>query len=497
MFRNFRLGVIGKVYKILRGERMVEIDENLENRIGEVTRKTKKMGVPVMIVIEGAPASGKSRLSNALYMVLDAKYTDFIATRPPRELDLRYPFLQRYWNHLPKNGDINIHFRSWYSQYIEYKARGIRENIHADYEDIKDDIENFEDTMMHNGYEIIKFYIHADDEIKLEHIDKLHDNPLLKWKAEEYQERMENFDYEAEMEPFLKASAACPWTVLDFEDRGQAVNRMFRTIIDRLEKRIDADGKKTEDAADGDFSEDYEAELFKFDFEREKIKKKKYKEILPGLQERMREIQFQLYEKKIPLVLVYEGMDAAGKGGNIERTRKLLDPTGYTVNAAGAPTDMEKAHHHLWRFATNVPRSGHIGFFDRSWYGRVLVERIEGFATNDEWKRSYKEINDFEKSLYNSGAIIIKFFLSLDKDEQLERFEDREDDPDKAWKLTDEDWRNREKWDFYIEAGEDMVRQTSTDYAPWHVIPGNDKRYARITALKKIIETCEARMEDE
>lgn len=475
---------------------MGEIDEGLENRLGEVTRKTKKMGIPVVIIIEGAPASGKSRLSNALYMALDAKYTDFIATRPPGELDLRYPFLHRYWEDLPKRGDINIHFRSWYSQYIEYTVRGIRDNIMVDYEKIKDDIENFEDTMMKNGYEIIKFYINADEDIKQKHIDKLHDNPILKWKAEEFEERMENFDYETEMDQFLETPAASPWLIIDFEDKGSAVNSLFETIIKRLESRIKSSGENVDGPADGDFSKNYEAQLFKFDFEAQKIKKKQYKKILPGLQERMREIQFQLYEKKIPLILVYEGMDAAGKGGNIKRTRQLLDPTGYIVNATGAPTDMELAHHYLWRFATEVPRSGHIGFFDRSWYGRVLVERIEGFTGNTEWKQSYGEINDFEKALYNSGAIIIKFFLSLDKDEQLERFEDRQNDEDKSWKLTEEDWRNREKWDLYIEASEDMIKKTSTDYAPWHIIPGNDKRYARITALKKIIETCENRMDE-
>lgn len=475
---------------------MVEIDEELENRIGEVTRKTKKMGIPVMILIEGAPASGKSRLSNALYMALDAKYTDFVATRPPRELDLRYPFLQRYWEHLPKNGDINIHFRSWYSQYIEYKVRDIKDNVRVDYEEIKDDIENFEDTLADNGYQIIKFYVQADEDIKQKHIEKLDANPILKWKAEEFQERLEDFDYEGEMEQFLNAPSGSQWTKIDFEGKEEAVNRLFETVISCLEKRIESEEEIEDEKADGNFSKDYEAELFKFDFEKEKIKKKEYKKILPDLQERVREIQFQLYEKKIPLVLVYEGMDAAGKGGNIERTRQLLDPTGYTVNAAGAPTDMELAHHYLWRFATEVPRSGHIGFFDRSWYGRVLVERIEGFSANEEWDRAYDEINDFEKSLYNSGAIIIKFFLSLDKDEQLERFEDRQNDPDKSWKLTEEDWRNREKWDLYIEASEDMIKKTSTDHAPWHIIPGNDKRFARITALKKIIETCEERMDD-
>ncbi|CAM2856130.1 phosphate--AMP phosphotransferase [Salinicoccus roseus] len=476
---------------------MVDVDEALETRIGEMARKTKEMGIPLMIVIEGPPASGKSRLSNALYMALDAKYTDFMATRPPRDIDLRYPFLQRYWNHLPKNGDINIHFRSWYAQYIDYKTRNIRENVRTEYVDIKQDIDNFEEMLMNNGYEIIKFYVHTSEEVRTRHIEKLKSNPILKWKAEEFEEQLDEVDYENEMQHFLDAPTGCPWTVIDFEDKGEAINTLFSTIIDRLEARVEDEEKADEPEVDGAFSEGYEAEFFDFDFEKEKIKKKEYKKILPGLQERMREIQFELYEKKIPLVIVYEGMDAAGKGGNIKRIREKLDPTGYTVNATGAPTDIELAHHYLWRFATDVPRSGHIGFYDRSWYGRVLVERIEGFASNKEWNQAYEEINDFEKSLYNSGAIVLKFFLSLDKDEQLERFEDRQDDPDKQWKLTDEDWRNREKWDLYVEASEDMIRRTHTAHAPWHVVAGNNKKYARITALRKVIEACEARLEKE
>ncbi|MFC3418799.1 phosphate--AMP phosphotransferase [Salinicoccus hispanicus] len=473
---------------------MVETDEMLENRIGEMTRKTNELGIPLMIVIEGPPASGKSRLSNALYMALDAKYTDFMATRPPRDIDLRYPFLQRYWNHLPKNGDINIHFRSWYAQYIEYKTNNVQENVRVDYGEIKKDIDHFEQTLMNNGYEIIKFYVHTTDEVRDRHIEKLRANPVLKWKAEEFAERLDKIDYENEMKQFLNEPTGCPWTVIDFEDKGGAINTLYSTIIERLEKRVKKEENAKTPEVDGEFTKNYEPEFFNFDFKKEKIKKKEYKEILPELQSRMREIQFQLYEKKMPLVIVYEGMDAAGKGGNIKRIRESLDPTGYTVNATGAPSDIELARHYLWRFAIDTPRSGHIGFFDRSWYGRVLVERIEGFATNTEWKQAYEEINNFEKSLYNSGAIIVKFFLSLDKDEQLERFNDRQDDADKQWKLTDEDWRNREKWDLYVQAGEDMVRETNTEHAPWHVIAGNNKKYARITALRKVIEACEARL---
>lgn len=182
------------------------------------------------------------------------------------------------------------------------------------------------------------------------------------------------------------------------------------------------------------------------------------------------------------------------KGGNIKRVRELLDPTGYEVNAVSAPTDVELSHHYLWRFAQTMPKSGHIGIFDRSWYGRVLVERVEGFATEKEWSRAYDEINAFEKMWADDGAIILKFFLSLDKDEQLKRFKAREIDVDKQWKITDEDWRNRDKWDQYLEASYDMIQKTDTADAPWLVVAADHKKTARIEVLKYIIQKCEEKL---
>lgn len=476
---------------------MFKLTKEFETKMGHLTRRTHKLKVPVMIIIEGALASGKSRLANALYMTLDAKYTDFVATHRPMESDKRYPFLYPFWKALPKNGDINIHFRSWYANLIDYEAQNIRDNIRVDYKYIRDDIYNFEKTLIDRGYEIIKFYVHADDDVKAHHMKMLSENPASQWKAEEFQEQMDNVNYEKEMEIFLENPTPSPWTMLDFKEEQPAVESLFETIFKRLERRIKHEENKSHAHYDGAFTNPYNSTLFTFDFEKESLDKDDYNEELERYQQRMREVQFKLYEKKMPLLLVYEGMDAAGKGGNIKRTRVNLDPTGYTINATSAPTEIELAHHYLWRFYTNVPRSGHISFFDRSWYGRVLVERIEGFATNKEWKEAYQEINHFEKSLVHSGVIIVKIFLSLDKDEQLKRFETREDDPDKNWKLTDEDWRNRDKWDKYIEASEEMIFNTNTSEAPWYVIPGNDKRYARVEALRRIVEFCERRLNED
>ena len=220
------------------------------------------------------------------------------------------------------------------------------------------------------------------------------------------------------------------------------------------------------------------------------LDRKAYREQLTSYQVKMRQLAYQLYLQKRSLVIVYEGWDAAGKGGSIRRITEILDPRGYTVYSIAAPAGDDKEHHYLWRFWRRLrsPEDKQIVIFDRSWYGRVLVERVEGFAREDEWRRAYREINDFERQLTDARALIAKFWFHISKDEQLSRFEARKTTPHKAWKLTDEDYRNREKWDAYEEAVNDMLVKTSTLYAPWTVIEGNDKLYARVKSLRCLVE---------
>ena len=203
----------------------------------------------------------------------------------------------------------------------------------------------------------------------------------------------------------------------------------------------------------------------------------------------------ELYRLRIPVILGFEGWDAAGKGGAIKRLTSHLDPRGYKVCPTASPNDVEKSHHYLWRFWNHVPKAGHIAIFDRTWYGRVMVERLEGFCSENDWKRAYNEINEFEKELHDWGSVIIKFWVQIDKDTQLERFNERQNTPQKQWKITDEDWRNREKWDQYEDAVNEMIQKTSTTYAPWHILESVDKRYARIKALKIVIEELEKVLE--
>ncbi|MEX5935786.1 phosphate--AMP phosphotransferase [Mammaliicoccus sciuri] len=466
---------------------MTKNNEQLSLEVAALTRKTKELRIPIMIVFEGVPASGKTRLSNELLLTLDAKYTHFVPMKSPSEDDLRYQFLQKYWISIPSKGDINIYFRSWYAYYIEYQANKIKHSIYNKYNALRRQIQDFEAMVQDDGYEIIKFYIEISDKKRKEHLKEMKENPLTSWKAQEYESAINDDVYHKEMHKILKASPD-EWEIIDYTEREEAINLMYKHIINRLNKAIKLH-KKKDKLIDGDFTEEFKTDLF--DQSIDKVNKKTYKSLIGDLQDRLKELQFALYERKIPLILVYEGMDAAGKGGNIKRVREKLDPTGYEVNAISAPTDVELNHHYLWRFAKDMPRSGHIEIFDRSWYGRVLVERVEGFATKKEWKRAYEEINQFEKMWTDEGAIILKFFLTLDKDEQLRRFKEREETPEKQWKITDEDWRNREKWDQYIEASHDMIKLTNTDHAPWLVVPADNKKSARIEVIKYIIKKCE------
>jgi polyphosphate kinase 2 (PPK2 family) len=220
-----------------------------------------------------------------------------------------------------------------------------------------------------------------------------------------------------------------------------------------------------------------------------------YKKRLDDLQEELRRLEHLMYVQRVPAMLIYEGWDAAGKGGNIRRLTRELDPRGYEVVPVGPPQGAEKTHHYLWRFWRALPKAGHLNIFDRSWYGRVLVERVEGFASPEEWQRAYREITEFETELAQYGVVITKFWIHISKEEQLARFESRQETPHKQWKITEDDWRNREKWDAYWDAVSDMIERTSTPSAPWVIVEGNDKLHARVRTLEVVTQRLRAVLE--
>jgi len=218
------------------------------------------------------------------------------------------------------------------------------------------------------------------------------------------------------------------------------------------------------------------------------LDKKKYRKDLIKYQVALHDLGYQVYVQQRPVIIIYEGWDAGGKGGNIKRVTERLDPRGYVVHAIAAPTGDDATRHYLYRFWRRLPETGQIAIFDLSWYGRVMVERIEGFCNEEAWKRAYREINHFERQLVDFGTVIFKFWIHISKDEQLRRFNTRSEDELKNWKLTEEDWRNRDKWDAYYEAVNDMLVKTSTVTAPWTVVEGNSKWYARIKVLTTLVD---------
>ena len=275
-----------------------------------------------------------------------------------------------------------------------------------------------------------------------------------------------------------------PWTVVEAEDWRYATQKVYNTIIQTVETRILAHTQTEVQFGPPAWREEHIPDLLgKVDLS-PKLSRGEYGNQLRKYQDQARELEHELYHQERSAIIVYEGWDAAGKGGNVKRLLRRMDPRGYEVIPIAAPNYVEKAHHYLWRFWHVMPKDGHIAVFDRSWYGRVLVERIEGFCTEEEWHRAYREINEMEEHLVNHGTIVFKFWMHIDGDTQLKRFQDRQRSSHKRWKMTDEDWRNRDKWDHYNAAVNEMIYRTTTDYAPWTIVEANDKRFARIKTLK-------------
>jgi polyphosphate kinase 2 (PPK2 family) len=292
-----------------------------------------------------------------------------------------------------------------------------------------------------------------------------------------------------------------PWTIVEANDENFATLKIITTATQVIEKYIEqvtlTPGQETIkylDTAIPKLPELKGSIQDKVD-QSKTISLNEYEDSKKLYQQKLETLQYELFRKKRSMIIVFEGWDAAGKGGDIHRLAEELNPRLYRVVPVGAPNDIEKAHQYLWRFCAGMPGAGHITIFDRSWYGRVLVERVEGFCSEGEWKRAYREINEFENILTGAGAVVLKFWLQIDKDTQLERFKDRQNDPDKSWKISEDDWRNRNKWEEYKVAIDEMLQKTSTLNAQWTVVESNDKLYSRIKILKTVTEVLEKELE--
>ncbi len=475
--------------------------ETLWRRLSVLQQRARELKIPTIILFEGWGASGKGLMISRLIQNLDPRGFSVHNIIEPTAEDLRYPWMHRFWKRLPLYGEIAIFDRSWY-----YGVTAERENGNLSGKEIErrfDEIVDFERQMVDDGAVLIKFFLHVSQKEQRKRLKGLESKKATRWRVTQDDWRR-NRHYEKEAELFEEMLGRTsefeqPWTLVEAEDKRYAVHKVLTTVIAALEGAIARrESDNMPEFAGVRISKELVSRplppLSEISLARRTLSIEEYKQELKRCQKQLFELQNRLYQKRIPLILAFEGWDAAGKGGTIKRVTQALDPRGYEVIPICAPTPVEKNHQHLWRFWNALPRDGHTAIFDRTWYGRVLVEHIEGFCTMEQWGRAYDEINRFERHLADWGAIVLKFWLQIDQEEQLRRFIERQRIPEKQYKITDEDWRNRDKWDQYEEAVNEMLARTNTSYAPWTVVESNDKRYGRIKTMETIIRAAEERL---
>lgn len=479
--------------------------EELSGKLGTLQRECRNLKIPVIIVFEGFGAAGKGTLINQLIQPLDPRGFNVYAINGESDEEQLRPFLWRFWTKTPENGRIAIFDRSWYRRVLIDRFDGLTTEKQLGY--AYNEIVSFEQQLTDGGNVMIKFFLDITKKEQKKRFDKMLESKETAWKVSKGDlKRNKHFaEYKMMNEEMLQKTDTdfAPWTIIEAMDREYATVKIISTVVDCLEKRVSNQKELERLAREEEKLENVESVEVKPGFKSSVLSsadltltytKEEYKERLDELQKKLSLLHSELYRRRIPVILGFEGWDAGGKGGAIKRVTQCLDPRGYAVNPTAAPNDIEKAHHYLWRFWQTFPKAGHIALYDRTWYGRVMVERIEGFCSTQEWKRAYKEINDYEATLAHSGAVVLKFWMQIDKEEQERRFKERLANPDKQWKITDEDWRNREKWDAYEAAVDEMLIRTSTTYAPWIIVEGNCKYYARIKVLETIVKALEARI---
>ncbi len=475
-----------------RSDDYKELTNELEKNLSALQQKIREKKLPVIILLEGWGASGKGTLIADVIKLLDPRFFKVYSTMPASEAERRYPMMKRYWEKIPEYGALSVLDRSWYQELaIAKMEEGISDE---EYAERVDTVNTFERQLTDDGYLIIKFFLHISRKEQKKRFLKLKEDNATKWRVTELdKKRHKNYDaYYKQFDDMLEKTNTeyCPWKIIDTTDRRFTRFQVFNILVSQITNAINSERTYPEVPKDAlkQFDLMPPVSLADIKLENKSLQPTKYDDELKKARKELARLHGKIYKHKIPVIMVFEGWDAAGKGGAIKRISYALDPRGYEAVPIAAPDKKELNHHYLWRFWNNLPKTGHITIFDRSWYGRVMVERIEGITPEERCAMAYREINEFEEELIREGAVILKFWLHIDKDEQLKRFNARKNDPLKQWKITDEDWRNREKWDKYESAVNEMIAKTSTKKAPWNIIEANDKLYARIKVMNTIID---------
>lgn len=455
----------------------------------------REKATSIVVVVAGVPGAGKGDTVNLLNEWLDPRGIHTHGMTSPTDEERVRPYLYRFFRRLPPKGQIAIFFDSWYTPPIA--GRVLDHEPEAQLDAAMERIRRFERMLVQEDVILLKLWFHLSKRDLKDRIKTLQSDPLTAWRVDE-RERTYRHHYEKFTEAGARAvrrtdDPHAPWHLVPGIDPRTRDLMVGRAMLSALKSRPAAEEPSGVPVDVRALEESGPRVLSSLDLS-SRVKRKKYERKLP---KRQRDLNLLIRDRRFEqrsLVVVFEGMDAAGKGSAIRRMTRALDARTYDIVPVSAPSDEERARPYLWRFWRHAPRHQKVLIFDRSWYGRVLVERVEGLASPAAWERAYAEINDFEEQLVKNGSIVCKFWLHIDPDEQLRRFRKREATPYKRHKITDEDWRNREKWDLYVDSAELMIAKTSTEIAPWTIVPANDKKFARLEVLKHVRDALRLRL---
>jgi len=492
MFESAELG--HKISKSVYDDAVPQLREELLNAQFDLAQQGR---FPVIILVGGVDGAGRGETVNLLNEWMDPRFIQTHGMGEPSDEEMERPMMWRFWRALPPKGRVGLFLGSWYTWPILHRIKG-----HTNDGELVQSMERarrFEKMLTDEGALVLKFWLHLSREKQYDRLHDLEKSARTRWRVTERDwEHYKQYDkFRVINETVIRhtSTAEAPWLIVEGEDHRYRSLTIGQSILQSLRQRLDeATQAAAKVAAPPLLSAIDKLDILHTLDQSLTLSKPEYRKALDKYQGKLALLSRDPRFNKMTVVVVFEGNDAAGKGGAIRRITGALDARRYEIIPVAAPTEEARAQPYLWRFWRHIPRRGRVAIFDRSWYGRVLVERVEQFCSEADWMRAYGEINDFESQLVRHNTLVVKFWLAISKDEQLKRFKEREQVVFKRFKITEEDWRNREKWEAYEHAVCDMVDRTSTEIAPWTLVEANDKNYARIKILKTLCQSIERAM---
>jgi len=484
---------------VMTAQDYAAVEENLREQLLDAQFElAEKKRASVLVLVNGSDGAGKGEVVDRLYEWLDDHFIETLTYGPPTDEERARPLAWRYWRDMPAKGRIGVVLGSWHHHVLLGRAQ--RRLDREAFAGALAEVNRSEEMLRREGVYLLKIWLSLDDRLARRRLARLRESngalrrpAVIEWSAIDRRKERERLNAAALEMIDITSTGDAPWSIVPAEDhhyRDAAIGDLLLQALRRANNGAPHPPAQPARAT-ATLAAPGVSLVTGLDLNR-KADADAYARDLRELQRRLTEATTAKAFRARGLVVAFEGNDAAGKGGAIRRVRAALDPRRFRVHGVAAPTEEERARPYLWRFWRNIPRRGDTAIFDRSWYGRVLVERVEGFAAEDDWRRAYQEINDFERQLVDAQYCVVKLWLAISPDEQLRRFEDRETTAIKRHKITPEDWRNREKWPLYDAAMTEMIDRTNTRHAPWTLVEANDKKFARLKVLRTIVERLEA-----